>query len=279
MKPKQTKKVAGQQKPCPAPPGNKNPARHRRATKTLPGTARHFCFITGVLTQHWRGHSLQMSAMKRSKSDGSLSSLELGNSMMHRQMEDMNIRMPNVIANESTCMRSYAVIKASANDSKSMHVELAAKDGILCISVVQQQAGVMQTFPLARVVIKNLLICWEWGTNDLFILCMLVEEKVEGDIWCYTSPYLRSKWLATLQKNGACIARMNGARITRMSAFVNCMHRKRNHLSKIVESRVEETQHDAKDEGEQDYFHVYALVFLIFASVAEIWMQNCHSAV
>jgi cytochrome b len=72
---------------------------------------------------------------------------------------------------------------------------------------------------------------------------------------------------------------MNGARITRMSAFVNCMHRKRNHLSKIVESRVEETQHDAKDEGEQDYFHVYALVFLIFASVAEIWMQNCHSAV
>lgn len=67
-------------------------------------------------------------------------------------------------------MRSYAVIKASANDSKSMHVQLAAKDGILCISIVQQQAVMMQTFTLARVVIKNLLVCWEWGTNDLFIV-------------------------------------------------------------------------------------------------------------
>jgi hypothetical protein len=192
-------------------------------------------------------------------------------------MEDMNTRIPNVIANESTCMRSYAVIKASANNSKSMHVQLDAKDGILCISVVQQQAGVLQTFTLARVVIKNLLVCWEWGTKDLFIVCMLVEEKVEGDIWCYTSPLLRNKWLATLQKNGACIARMNGTRITRMSPFVNGMRRKPNHLSKILESKIEEREHDAKGVGDQDYFHVYALVFLIFAVVAEMWMQNCYS--
>jgi hypothetical protein len=41
--------------------------------------------------------------------------------------------------------QSYAIIKASPNESKFMHVMLAAQHGVLHISIVQKLQGVLQT--------------------------------------------------------------------------------------------------------------------------------------
>jgi hypothetical protein len=106
-------------------------------------------------------------------------------------------------------MQSHAIIKASPNESKFMNVMLAAQDGLLHISIVQKQEGVLQTFRLARLVIKELLICWHWDITDLFVVCMHVGGKLEGDVWCYTAPSLRRKWIAILQNHGARTAHMS----------------------------------------------------------------------
>jgi len=84
-----------------------------------------------------------------------------------------------------------------------MHVILQAQNGLLEFKIVQQQQNVQETFTLAKLVIKNLLVCWNWHDVQLFIVCVLVDGSIQGDIWCYTPKALRSKWLTLLQRNGA----------------------------------------------------------------------------
>ena len=134
--------------------------------------------------------------MLRSRSEGGLGS-------------DVKREAPQLVRTESLNMRSYAVIQALPNESKFMHVELSANDGILCISMLQEQERVLQTFTLVKLVIKKLLVCLESSRKDVFIVCIDVGGKVEGEIWCYTSRLLRNKWLVTLRKNGARLAHVS----------------------------------------------------------------------
>ena len=140
-------------------------------------------------------------------------------------------------------MQSHAIIKTSPNESKFMNVMLAAQDGILHISIVQKQEGVMQTFRLARLVIKELLICWHWNITDLFVVCMDVGGKLEGDVWCYTAPSLRRKWIAILQNHGA--------RTAHMSKYVKGMNIFDNLHMAVSEAQMSETNASRQKQSEE----------------------------
>ena len=169
-------------------------------------------------------------------------------------------------------MQSHAIIKASPNESKFMNVMLAAQDGILHISIVQKQEGVMQTFRLARLVIKELLICWHWNITDLFVVCMDVGGKLEGDVWCYTTPSMRKKWIAALQNYGA--------RTAHMSKYFKGMNIFDNLHMALSEAQLSETnaarqkhskEKDLQRPEKKDYFWLQACVFLFCSVIAEIW--------
>ena len=152
--------------------------------------------------------------MLRSRSEGGLCSVGNKVGMLRSMSEgglgsDLKPEAPQLVRTESLNMRSYAVIQALPNESKFMHVELSANDGILCISMLQEQERVLQTFTLVKLVIKKLLVCLESSRKDVFIVCIDVGGKVEGEIWCYTSRLLRNKWLVTLRKNGARLAHVS----------------------------------------------------------------------
>jgi hypothetical protein len=177
----------------------------------------------------------------------------------------------------SASMRSYAVVKASPNESKFMHVELSANDGILCISMLQNQDRVLRTFTLVKLVIKNIIVCWESTTNDVFVVCMKVGGKIEGDIWCYTSALLRNKWLVMLKNNGARMATMK-QQVKGMRNIDNYVH------MTLQKGQANSPGRNAKSEGdyviverETDLFIVYDCVLLICAVVAEMWMQGFYS--
>lgn len=190
-------------------------------------------------------------------------------------------------------MQSHAIIKASPNESKFMNVMLAAQDGILHISIVQKQEGVLQTFRLARLVIKELLICWHWNITDLFVVCMHVGGKLEGDVWCYTAPSLRRKWIAILQNHGARTAHMSKyfkgmnifdnlhmalseAQLSEMSEMSEMS--KMSEMSVMSEmSEMSKTQmskareKDLQRPEKKDYFWLQACVVLFCSVIAEIW--------
>jgi len=107
---------------------------------------------------------------------------------------------------------SFAIIKDSANARKCMHVIMQARNGLLRFNIVQQQGNVQETFTLATVVINELLICWNWHDVQLFIVCVLEGQRIQGDIWCYTSTALRSKWLSLLHRDGARTAHLRNLR-------------------------------------------------------------------
>ncbi len=182
-------------------------------------------------------------------------------------------------------MQSHAIIKASPNESKFMNVMLAAQDGILHISIVQKQEGVMQTFRLASLVIKELLICWHWNITDLFVVCMDVGGKLEGDVWCYTTPSLRRKWIAILQNYGARTAHMSkyfkGMNIfdnlhiavseAQLSEMSEMSEMSKTQLSKARQKHSKEK--DLQRPEKKDYFWLQACVFLFCSVIAEIWMS------
>jgi len=93
-----------------------------------------------------------------------------------------------------------------------MHVIMQARNGLLRFNIMQQQGNVQETFTLATLVIKDLLICWNWHDVQLFIVCVLESQSIQGDIWCYTSTALRSKWLSLLHRNGARTAHLRNLR-------------------------------------------------------------------
>ena len=147
--------------------------------------------------------------MLRSRSEGHLGPLALAAGFKHGMIANTTPGAQKISTIESVNMRSYAAIKALPNEGKFMHVELSANDGILCISMLQEQERVLQTFTLVKLVIKKLLVCLESSRKDVFIVCIDVGGKVEGEIWCYTSRLLRNKWLVTLRKNGARLAHVS----------------------------------------------------------------------
>jgi hypothetical protein len=163
--------------------------------------------------------------------------------------------------------QSYAVIKASPNESKFMHAMLEAKDGVLNISIVQAQQGVLQTFRIARLAIKHLIVCWQWNRHDVFIVCMDVAGSLQGDIWCYTAPSLRNKWLSTLQNYGARTAHM-GPYIKGMHIFDN-LHMQ---LPEVPQKRRKKA--DLQLHKREDYFWLQACVVLLGSVIAEMWMDG-----
>lgn len=106
-------------------------------------------------------------------------------------------------------MRSYAVVKLAGKRSKSMHVELQIRDGVLRIAVLQQTAGVLQTYEIVKLVASELLICWKWKRPEAFAICCEDNGSVEADIWCYVHFSLRNKWLVMLEKHGARVAHVS----------------------------------------------------------------------
>jgi len=93
-----------------------------------------------------------------------------------------------------------------------MHVIMQARNGLLRFKIVQQQGNVQENFTLATLVIEDLLICWNWHDVQLFIVCVLEGQSIQGDIWCYTSTALRSKWLSLFHRNGARTAHLRNLR-------------------------------------------------------------------
>jgi len=168
---------------------------------------------------------------------------------------------------------SYAIIKASPNESKFMQVMLAAQDGVLRISIVQNQGGLLQTFRLARLVIKELIVCWHWNVPDVFIVCMNVAGKLEGNIWCYTTPSLRRKWLTTLEMDGARVAHL-GKYCEGMNFFDN-LHMDNLHM-RLPGTRQEHKKAALpvpKKKEKKDYFWLHACVVLFCSAIAEFWMS------
>lgn len=163
--------------------------------------------------------------------------------------------------------QSYAVIKASPNESKFMHAMLEAKDGVLNISIVQAQLGVLQTFRVAKLAIKHLIVCWQWNRHDVFIVCMDVNGSLQEDIWCYTAPSLRNKWLCTLQKYGARTAHMSHY-IKGMNIFDN-LHMQ---LSELPQKHGKKA--DLQLPKKEDYFWLQVCVVLLCSVIAEMWMDG-----
>ena len=88
--------------------------------------------------------------MLRSRSEGGLGSVGNKVGMLRSRSEgglgsDVKREAPQLVRTESLNMRSYAVIKALPNESKFMHVELSANDGILYISMLQEQDRVRES--------------------------------------------------------------------------------------------------------------------------------------
>ena len=211
--------------------------------------------------------------MLRSRSEGHLGPLALAGGFKHGMIANTTPGAQKISTIESVNMRSYAVIKALPNEGKFMHVELSANDGILCISMLQKQDNVLQTFTLVRLAIKKLLVCMESSSNDVFVVCMDVGGKIEGDIWCYTSPLVRNRWLTTLQKNGARLA------YVKKHADKFNIH---NYLHMTLHGGMTSSERThAKAQGDhvnvqkvENSFCVYTCVLIICAVVAEMWMQG-----
>ncbi len=188
-----------------------------------------------------------------------------------------------VDSKESTNMRSYAVIKASPNEGKFMHVELSANDSILCISMLQKQNGVVQAFTLVKVAMKKLLVGFEPSRNDFFVVCMDVGAKIEGDIWCYTTSLMRNKWLVTLQNNGAQLAYIskcvkgklnidNFLYMTVKGGEANYQSRNSDAQGKHISVQREEDKAHSQSKNASAQGELLMLMMIIYTCVFMIWL-------